>query len=924
MGISCKTFCTYIWTQYMSKLLLHLLRNGKITTEEYETETGGKAPDFSLEDVEYGTAVAQHHSTAAASRGVITNDAQIIITGDNNYINRMLPLAQQSQVGLTRAQFETEIHKYLRWVIAQNRTISLRGVQHSGRNVIDLDLDTVYVPLSAQSSNSRRIELSSVLTHGKRLIVTGGPGCGKTTVLMYLAWVLAEAFKSGTHDLAMEKLGFDKEYGFDGKPKSNDKSEDDKKEPVIPLPIVLPVNRYAKHLRDTKWADAREETLAAFISNYLIKRSASLDLPRTFFRDLLKQGKQVILLLDGLDEVPNEEERANVSQAIENLVAGHLDLRVIVTCRTAAYNGRVALAQEFCEIKALPLDQMHITSLIENAYKAVEPDRPQFRQGKIDDLLGGIAHMEQERRRRLGGQAKRLITSPLLVRMLLLVHLSERQLPQQRAELYAKAVDNMILPSYTHDSDVQTELSKLVGDRVQHLELVQYIAFHMHEQGEAQGREIDEFDLRRLLEKESRFAPLIPLFIQTTREREGLMEERLGSYRFTHLAFQEFLTARYMVEELLFEQNLTSYIENEAIVTDSWWREPLLLLGGYLSITSARRTEWYVRFLAGLEGSHIATQEAEKQWSAVELAGTVINEWPTVSDTLQVTITKRQVVLIEESGHELISASVRASVGIILGQLGDPRFGVRLKSGLPAIAWGEEVPADNYWVGGDDDVYESFKRQKITIPQPYKLSCYLVTYAQFQSFLENDGAENDAWWEDIPDHYREMRNQKWPITNHPRETVSWYQAAAFCRWLTTKSNDGYLIRLPHEYEWKVAAWFNDGRIFPWGNDFEPNRANTEENGFGQTTAVGLYPNGRQPHLNLYDMSGNIFEWCQNKYENPGNSSVDASNDWRVLLGGSWSLDEYLARATSRFSDFPSNHFHHVGFRLCRVYPPSLL
>ena len=163
--------------------------------------------------------------------------------------------------------------------------------------------------------------------------------------------------------------------------------------------------------------------------------------------------------------------------------------------------------------------------------------------------------------------------------------------------------------------------------------------------------------------------------------------------------------------------------------------------------------------------------------------------------------------------------------------------------------------------------------------------------------------------------------QRFQHHNHPREQVSWYQAVAYCRWLTAQFDDGSVIRLPHEFEWEVAARFNDDGTYPWGDEFEASYANTSESRLGQTTAVGLYPTGVQSELGLYDMSGNVWEWCLNKWSDPGQVKVDGSNDERVLRGGSFdSYDDY-ARASFRLNVHPYDRSYDIGFRLCRVRPP---
>ena len=881
--------------------LLDLLKEGNISPDDYVLLSGQPLPDwYQVGAVGDGAKVVQ------GDQNILAEPQAIVVQGDNNHVNALI---QQTDTELSEDQLRHEIEAYLNWLIAQNSTLTLRGVQRHGRNVIELKLDTVYVPLAAVYDR-RRIELDGLLKVGNRLIITGGPGCGKTTVLMHMAWVLAEALARGDREYAQQKLGL----------------ADD----TLPIPILVPVNRYANHLRQVGVDDPKKETLAAFISAHMIKRQATLNLPADFFRQLLKKGKPVVLLLDGLDEVPNETERSIVSEAIEDLVAAHKDLRVLVTCRTAAYNGRVALGQQFQEVKVLDLNPTHRDELINQAYQAVEPQNVAEQQRLSRELQEGIAKMEAERQSRLGGRAEPLVTSPLLVRMLLIVHLGERRLPQQRAELYSKAVDNMLLPDHVPEAQVRDELSRMVGgDRAKHMELAQYIAFHMHQQGDEQGREIDEPDLRRLLKQKADFAPLIESFIATTRERGTLMEERLGTYRFIHLAFQEFLVARYMMDVLLFEQQLDRYIQEYQLLTDSWWREPLLLLGGYLSFNFVSPAKKYIRYLVGLDDNRLASASAETRWAAAELAGTIVLAWSLVSVSLKKEIARRMAELISELGGEAIPAASRVAFCRAFEQLGDPRDGVGVgDDGWPIIAWGEVVPVGDYAVGGDSQAYER-KSQRIPIARPYQLACYPITTIQFQAFVDAADFGDVRWWQGMPEEQnvhgtiyktREIKPPHIPHANHPRELVSWYQAVAFCLWLSDKLGES--ISLPHEREWEVAARFDDDRFYPYGNEFDERKGNTDEGGVGGTTTVGLYPTGRQPNLNLYDMSGNVWEWCQNKYGDPADNGIDSSNSNRVLRGGSWVGSEYFARAAYRDFERPFYRDDFVGFRVVRYLAQS--
>ena len=97
---------------------------------------------------------------------------------------------------------------------------------------------------------------------------------------------------------------------------------------------------------------------------------------------------------------------------------------------------------------------------------------------------------------------------------------------------------------------------------------------------------------------------------------------------------------------------------------------------------------------------------------------------------------------------------------------------------------------------------------------------------------------------------------------------------------------------------------DDGRVYPWGNDFDKNRCNTDESGIGKTTPVTRYEGQGDSPFGVTDMSGNVREWCLTEYKS-GSDTVEGDAR-RVLRGGSWYYDQLsCARRVSRLQHVPT-------------------
>lgn len=146
--------------------------------------------------------------------------------------------------------------------------------------------------------------------------------------------------------------------------------------------------------------------------------------------------------------------------------------------------------------------------------------------------------------------------------------------------------------------------------------------------------------------------------------------------------------------------------------------------------------------------------------------------------------------------------------------------------------------------------------------------------------------------------------------------INWYEASAYCKWLTAIT--GKEFRLPTEFEWERAARGEDGRAYPWGNEFDPRKCNSVEGQIYRTTPIGLFPNGVSPH-GVFDSSGNVYEWTGSWYKAYSGQAVDLRDDYgekyRTVRGGSWGSDRRVVRCAYRLRDVPDLFYDSLGFRL---------
>jgi len=212
------------------------------------------------------------------------------------------------------------------------------------------------------------------------------------------------------------------------------------------------------------------------------------------------------------------------------------------------------------------------------------------------------------------------------------------------------------------------------------------------------------------------------------------------------------------------------------------------------------------------------------------------------------------------------------------------------------------------------------QRQIAVVHHRFWISQTPITNAQYRAFIqEPDGYADNDWWDFAPDALN-WRNDT-PLTalpisefsgdTRPRTDLTWYEAVAFCRWVSHRLPFN-VIRLPTAVEWQRAALGDRTTTYPWGNEGETERANVGKK-LNRTTPVLQYPLGIS-QFEVFDMAGNVWEWVASPPDHPGEYATQNAERYSIK-GGSWyHLAEY-ARAAAALSSPPYRSLNTIGFRI---------
>jgi toxoflavin biosynthesis protein ToxD len=200
-------------------------------------------------------------------------------------------------------------------------------------------------------------------------------------------------------------------------------------------------------------------------------------------------------------------------------------------------------------------------------------------------------------------------------------------------------------------------------------------------------------------------------------------------------------------------------------------------------------------------------------------------------------------------------------------------------------------------------------QHKVTLPA-FQIAIAPVTTAEYQIFVWETGQKVPKGWDGF--RFPEEKG------DHPVVNVSLEDAKAYCAWMSKTLGESF--RLPTEAEWEKAARGTDGRMYPWGEEFDPWRCNTLESAKNGTVPIRSYsPAGDSP-MGCADMAGNVFEWTSSllapyPYSPQAAQEKSDSNTRYVVRGGAWYYSHKLARCPAREGVIATYISPALGFRV---------
>ncbi|KAA3641003.1 MAG: hypothetical protein DWQ02_01180 [Bacteroidetes bacterium] len=851
------------------------------------------------------------------------------------WVNSNLPSDTNIQFAFSRTQprgYDTQI---IERIVSEAQDF-IKGVE--GKiSPLEMRRPKIFKPFwdDGIKDNYYTLDSFDVAASTKRLILVGVPGSGKSTFAQYFTLFLAQQqLDSSTGDANINRS------------------------PRWPHGALTPIFIEIKKFVDWDgFPDIKDSITIKHFWDYVCGNLLGLNnrFADDLFSDLISGA--AVIIFDGLDEafapinILNGKEKRiqQITEFSKKLSRKFSDCRIIFTTRVHEFsNVKKDFAKaDFKIVEMEPLQATQITTLAKNIYNSVgfSSEETDVRAEKLSNELEFVADFLKKR--------------PLFLTLMVMLslHTKTNKLPAKKGALLHQSV-SLLIGRWTRNrmiSDHLKEISEIDEETNEIFESLENIAYRAQEHIET--GEQSTISVGAIYAEFSRYEYRTYEIVNYLTKQAGIFEfagtDNFGAelFRFSHRVFQEFLAASYLVRTRNY-LNVRDKIENNYLQ----WREPCILLGDLILNQGDTESFWGLIEILSIKDIPEKNTLESKHWYPVWLAAKLIIEnneavQKSMGDYKSIVDSLKGKIKLLLTLPKVLSPINRVECGTALGYLGDDRVGVGLNDGgTPDIDWCF-IPGGEYEMGLSREQFQKLKDLSwagnwnyddqmpsniVDLPD-YYISRYPITIKQYQVFLKaHDGYRNDAWWTktglELRDVLEASMNER--ITspdNLPQNFVSWYEANAYCKWLSNRV--GYQVKLPSEPEWEKAARGSSKRLYPWGDNYDPELCNVAETGIAGPSPVGCFPfpNGCFEEDTPLDLCGNVWEWCTTLFRiepdppflypykiDDGREEIERKDHWiTVTRGGSFTNIPYLAQVTFRGRDRPSFNPRRQGFRIVK-------
>lgn len=448
------------------------------------------------------------------------------------------------------------LYEYDQYIVNLYSYLDIKGFSPRVNNtLVRLDIDKIYVPLKFKfdiSNNDEELlsrekrnsyDTITALENYERIVVLGDPGSGKSTSLKYLA-----------HTICSHRTDSNRQQSY--------------------VPVLIKATDFAKYNTDT--GRSLSEYIIDFNTKYGLLFSKSLE------------NNNLVLLLDGLDEINITNQRHVVVDKVNSFAAQYPEIKIIVSSRIVGYK-ETRLSYSFFHFEVEKFSDEQILMFLNNWYSSISSYSDKNQEKAFEEAKNLFQSIKQN------SSVYKLACNPLLITIIALINYQGNKLPEKRASLYeistTTLLDNWVKLRVNHKNNIDKEIL---------IELLAIVAFHIHENNST-GL-IPEKDLREILRcVYAKIYPHLPEkelrqdirdIISFLREDAGFLFEKgydekgEALFGFVHLTFQEYFAAMEFNtkwKEGSLKNDLKSYIFNSS------WTEVIKLAASLFKLNDPSR-----------------------------------------------------------------------------------------------------------------------------------------------------------------------------------------------------------------------------------------------------------------------------------------------------------------------------------------------